>query len=382
MADKQNDDFYFSCKQLTVGYNKKPLISDISVGIKRGEILTLIGPNGAGKSTILKSISKQLSAISGKVFVGGDELSELSPRKLSKRMAVMLTERLVPELMTVGELAASGRYPYTNAFGKLTDEDRRIVNEALEQVRALELYNMEISSLSDGQRQRVMLARALCQQPEIIVLDEPVSFLDIKHKTELLELLYEMSRNKGITIILSLHEIDLAAKISDRIMCVKGEHITKIGAPEEIFTDSTISELYEIDEGKYNSLFGSTELFLPASGKPRVFVIGGNGSGIPFYRLLRRLGISFYAGILFENDVDFQIASRLAEKTVSCAAFSKPDEQTIRLAEEHIQRCEYVIDCGCEIGEINRANEILIKNAEESGKTVLRKISEIEKLFV
>lgn len=381
MPDKLDNDFYFSCKQLTVGYNKKPLISDISVGIKRGEILTLIGPNGAGKSTILKSISKQLSAISGKVFVGNDELSDLPPKKLSRRMAVMLTERIVPELMTVGELVSSGRYPYTNAFGKLTDEDRRIVNDALEQVHALDLYDREISSLSDGQRQRVMLARALCQQPEMIVLDEPVSFLDIKHKTELLELLYEMSRNKGITIILSLHEIDLAAKISDRIMCVKGEHITKIGTPEEIFTDNTISELYEIDDGKYNSLFGSTELFLLVSGKPRFFIIGGNGSGIPFYRLLRRLGLSFYAGILFENDVDFQIASVLAERTVHCPAFSRPDGRTVELAEELMKQCDYVIDCGCEIGEINKANEELLKNAAESGKTILRNFSEVEKLF-
>ncbi|MCH5204700.1 MAG: ABC transporter ATP-binding protein [Oscillospiraceae bacterium] len=374
------DEFYFSCKGLTVGYNKKPLISDISVGIKRGEILALIGPNGAGKSTILKSISKQLSLISGSVFIGGDELSDLSPKGLAARLAVVLTDRVCPELMTVGELVASGRYPYTNAFGKLTEDDRRIVRESLEQVHALELYDREISTLSDGQRQRVMLARALCQQPEIIVLDEPVSFLDIKHKTELLETLHEMSKSKGITIVLSLHEIDLAAKISDKIMCVRGEHILKIGTPEEIFVGNTVSELYEIELGKYNPLFGSSELFLPTSGDPKVFVIGGNGSGIIFYRLLRRLGISFYAGILFENDIDFQIASVLAKKTVSCSAFSKPDEQTIRLAEDCMEGCEYVIDCGCEIGEINKANETLLKNAEEKGKTILRELSEVERL--
>lgn len=374
------DEYFFSCEKLTVGYNKKPLISDISVGIKRGEILTLIGPNGAGKSTILKSISKQLSKIGGAVFIGGDELSDLSPKKLAKRLAVVLTDRIRPDLMTVGELVASGRYPYTDCFGRLTDEDRRIVDEVLEQVHAADLYNCEINSLSDGQRQRVLLARALCQQPEIIVLDEPASFLDVKYKTELLETLREMSRSKGITVVLSLHEIDLAAKISDRIMCVKGEHILKIGNAEEIFGGDTISELYGIEQGKHNSLFGSLELFFPVNNKPDVFVIGGNGSGINYYRLLRRLGISFYAGILFENDIDYQIASVLAEKTIHCAAFSAPNDEIIKSAEELMMKCKYIIDCGCEIGEINKANEMLLKNAEKSGKIILREISEVEKL--
>ncbi len=375
------DEYFFSCEKLTVGYNKKPLISDISVRIKRGEILTLIGPNGAGKSTVLKSISKQLSTISGAVFIGKDELSDMSPKKLAKRLSVVLTERVRPNLMTVGELVVSGRYPYTDCFGRLTDEDKRIVDEVLEQVHASDLYDRNINSLSDGQRQRVMLARALCQQPEIIVLDEPASFLDVKYKTELLEVLHEMSRSKGITIVLSLHEIDLAAKISDKIMCVKGEHILKIGKPEEIFCGGTISELYGIEQRKYNPLFGSLELYLSVSGKTNVFVIGGNGSGINFYRLLRRLGISFYAGILFENDIDYQIASVLAEKTIHCPPFFAPDKEIVRLAEDSMLKCEYVIDCGCEIGEINKANESLLKAAAENGKIILRDFSEVEKLI-
>ncbi len=220
---------YINMDNLAVGYNGKALIHDICIGIEKGEIVTLIGPNGAGKSTILKSITRQLKIISGNVKIADADLSKLSFRDLSTKMAVVLTDRMKPELMTCHDIVATGRYPYTGKLGILSREDEQKVDEAMEAVHAQELGDRDFNAVSDGQRQRVLLARAICQEPEIIVLDEPTSFLDVRYKLELLSILRNMAKKKGITVIMSLHEIDLAEKVADKIICVKATalHITE-----------------------------------------------------------------------------------------------------------------------------------------------------------
>ena len=165
-------EYYFHLDQLTVGYNGKPLIDQIQVGIHKGEIVTLIGPNGSGKSTILKSITRQLKILGGKVLYEENDLHKLSYKELSTRMAVVLTERMRPELMTCHDIVATGRYPYTGRLGILSREDEDKVDEAMRIVHAEELGSRDFNAISDGQRQRVLLARAICQEPEIIVLDE------------------------------------------------------------------------------------------------------------------------------------------------------------------------------------------------------------------
>ena len=211
-------ELYFKTKGLTVGYNGKPLIRDIEFGVERGEILTLIGPNGSGKSTILKSITKQLKILAGTVYIAEDDLKTVSAKELAKKMSVVLTERMKPELMSCRDIVATGRYPYTGNLGLLSEEDEAIVQQSMESVHVLDLQNRDFNAISDGQRQRVLLARALCQQPEIIILDEPTSFLDIRHKLELLSLLRKLTKERGIAVIMSLHEIDLAQKVSDKVI--------------------------------------------------------------------------------------------------------------------------------------------------------------------
>lgn len=380
MTGMDQTEYFFSTESLTVGYGGKPLISDISIGVKRGEILTLIGPNGSGKSTILKSITRHLAAISGVVFIDQKSMKEMSNKETATRLSVVLTERVNPEMMTCYDMVATGRYPYTNGFGLLTARDREIVEESLKRVHALDLSDRDFTATSDGQRQRIMLARAICQEPEIIVLDEPTSFLDIRHKIELLGILREMAKVKNITVVMSLHEIDLAYKISDKVMCVKGDYITDFGTPEEIFSGDRINSLYEIEHGSYDVLFGSVEL-AAAEGEPRVLAVGGNGSGIPFYRILQKLGIPFAAGILFENDMDYRVADVLASQVISEKAFTPVSENTKARAEELLKTVEYVIDCGCEIGEYNRANGELLKKAEREGKKIIHSLKEAEKVF-
>ena len=244
--------FYLQTQDMTVGYDK-PLIEHIDLRLRRGEIMTLIGPNGSGKSTILKTIIGQLSKVSGTVFLDGKAMEARSRNEIARRMAILMTARMEPELMTCRDVVSSGRYPYTGRLGILQPEDQAIVERSLEQVGGMEFADRPFSAISDGQRQRILLARALCQEPEIIVLDEPTSFLDIRYKLELLTVLKRMVRENDLAVLLSLHELELAERISDT---------DRIGPPEEIFTRAYIAKLYQMEHGKYDPCFDSLE-FVP-----------------------------------------------------------------------------------------------------------------------
>ena len=345
-------------------YNGKPLIDQIQVGIHKGEIVTLIGPNGSGKSTILKSITRQLKILGGKVLYEENDLHKLSYKELSTRMAVVLTERMRPELMTCHDIVATGRYPYTGRLGILSREDEDKVDEAMRIVHAEELGSRDFNAISDGQRQRVLLARAICQEPEIIVLDEPTSFLDIRHKLELLSILRSMAKEKGITVIMSLHEIDLAQKIADQILCVKGDHVCYYGTPEQIFEEQTIRELYGIENGFYDPRFGSIEL-PKVEGEPEVFVIAGCGRGIPIYRKLQKDNIPFATGILYTNDVDYQLARLLAARVITEEPFCQITQEHLREAIQVMEKCKKVICADVPIGECNKGLEELIRAAKK-----------------
>ena len=360
-------DYYFQMKDLSVGYNGNSLIRDINIGINKGEIVTLIGPNGSGKSTILKSITRQLQIIGGKVYFDDRNLNSFSYKELSTRMAVVLTERMRPELMTCHDIVATGRYPYTGRLGILSREDEEKVEEAMRAVHAESLGSRDFNNISDGQRQRVLLARAICQEPDIIILDEPTSFLDIKHKLDLLSILRDMAKKKQITVIMSLHEIDLAQKIADKIICVKGDTISHFGKPEDIFEENMIKELYEINNGFFDPLFGSIELPKP-DGEAKTFVICGNGTGIPIFRQLQKEHTPFIAGILYTNDVDYRLARLLASKVITEEPFREISEEAFQKAQKAMESCERIICTAVPVGSCNKRLGELIEAAKKSRK--------------
>jgi len=356
-ADFMAEDYIWT-ENMTVGYGKTPLIRQIGIHVRAGEIVTLIGPNGAGKSTILRSVIRQLGLLEGTVYLDGMPMKGMGEREIAKRMSILMTERIHPELMNCEDVVGTGRYPYTGRMGILTAEDRGKVREAMELVHAWDIASRDFSQISDGQKQRILLARAICQDPSVIVLDEPTSFLDIRHKLELLTILKDLVRRKKVAVLMSLHELDLAQKLSDYIVCVKGEYIERCGTPEEIFTSSYITGLYGITKGSYYAEFGCLEME-PVKGKPQVFVIGGNGSGIPVYRRLQRMGIPFAAGILHENDVDYPIARALASQVISEMPFEPIREETYDRAAEVLASCGQVICCLKEFGTLNDKNRKL-----------------------
>ena len=368
-ADFMAEDYIWT-ENMTVGYGKTPLIRQIGIHVRAGEIVTLIGPNGAGKSTILRSVIRRLGLLEGTVYLDGMPMKGMGEREIAKRMSILMTERIHPELMTCEDVVGTGRYPYTGRMGLLTAEDRGKVREAMELVHAWDLASRDFSQISDGQKQRILLARAICQDPSVIVLDEPTSFLDIRHKLELLTILKDLVRRKKVAVLMSLHELDLAQKLSDYIVCVKGEYIERCGTPEEIFTSSYITGLYGITKGSYYAEFGCLEME-PVKGKPQVFVIGGNGSGIPVYRRLQRMGIPFAAGILHENDVDYPIARALASQVISEAPFEPIREETYDRAAEVLASCGQVICCLKEFGTLNDMNRKLAELGRDKQGTDL-----------
>lgn len=250
---------FLSTENLTVGYDGKPLIQDVCLSIQRGRIVTLIGPNGSGKSTILKTVVGQLSKVSGTVLLEGSPMEQLRQNEIAKKMAILMTQRVHPELMTCFDVVSTGRYPYTGALGLLSKEDKRIVMDAMALVHSADLADRPFEAISDGQRQRILLARALCQQPEIIVLDEPTSYLDIRYKLELLTILKTMVREKNLAVLMSLHELDLADRVSDTVVCVSGDRIDRIGTPKEIFTSDYIAKLYHMEPGRYDPCFDTLD---------------------------------------------------------------------------------------------------------------------------
>ena len=357
---------YLRTEHLSAGYSGNVILNDTELSVSPGEILTVIAPNGAGKSTLLKTLIRQLPALSGTVWIDGRDLTSLSGRELATRSAAVLTGRIEPERMTCEEVVSAGRYPYTDRLGVLSEKDRAVVCEAMELVNILPLCNQNFNCLSDGQRQRVLLARAIAQEPKLLVMDEPTSFLDIRHKLEFLHILKTLVKEKQIAAVLSMHELDLAQKISDTIVCLRHGRIDRIGPPEEIFAGDYIGQLFQVEFGSYDPYSGSAELS-PAPGEPRVFVIGGGGRGIPVYRQLCRMGIPFAAGILQKNDLDYPVASALASIVIAEEAFEPVKEETLHFAEKQIFACGHVVCALSSFGSLNAANETLFLLAKEQG---------------
>ncbi len=352
--------------KLAVGYGKKVLIDGIEVSVHAGQIVTLIGPNGAGKSTILKTIASQLDALSGVIFIGEKNSQNMNSRTRAKHLSIMMTTRAEPELMTCYDVIKTGRYPYTGQLGILSEQDQKKIAEAMRLTSVEEIADRDFNHISDGQRQRVMLARAVCQEPDILVLDEPTSFLDIHHKLELLSMLKGLVTEKNIGVIMSMHELDLAQRISDYIVCVSEHRIDMCGTPEEIFSDAYISKLYNITSGSFCAGYGSIELER-VTGTPKIFVIAGGGSGPSTFRRLQRMHIPFAAGIIPENDMDYPAASALAAALVSEKAFEPFSHETISKAKKIIESCRRVICCNDNFGTLNDGNRILYEFAEQNG---------------
>lgn len=232
---------------LNVGY-ESDVVKDISLAVSPGKIVTLIGPNGSGKSTILKTVAGLLEPRGGVIMLEGLSKADIGSKEASKILAAVMTGRINPELMTCKDVIESGRYPYTGLFGKLSEEDVRKVDEAMAATDTADIADKDFRNISDGQRQRVLLARAIAQDPRVLILDEPTSFLDIRYKIDILTRIRKLASEKNIAVLMSLHEPEIAMKLSDTVVAVGDGKVLRMGTVDEVFTEKFIRELFKLGD--------------------------------------------------------------------------------------------------------------------------------------
>lgn len=234
-------------ENLAVAYEDNLVVDDLDMQIPQGKITTIIGPNGCGKSTVLKAVGRILKPKGGMVYLNGDDIRNLSTKEVAQKMAILPQSPQAPAGLTVGELVAYGRFPHQRGFGKLKPEDREIVRWALAVTKLTELETTAVDNLSGGQRQRVWIAMALAQQTDLILLDEPTTYLDMAYQLEVLELLYKLNREQECTIVMVLHDLNLAARFADYMIAIRGGDIISHGPPAEVMTAEVLRKTFHID---------------------------------------------------------------------------------------------------------------------------------------
>ena len=242
-------------ESLSAGYRGKAVVQSVNLEIKKGEIISFIGPNGAGKSTLLKTLYRELSPVAGAVFVDGADVSKMPLKELARKMSIVTTDRIKPEHMTCREVVMAGRLPYTDGFGVLGKEDRQAAEDAIALMKIEGFADKQFNNLSDGQKQRTLIARAIAQSPEYLVMDEPTSYLDIRYRMELMEVLEGLAK-KGVTIVMSIHELELAVSVSDRLLLVYDDGKTLCKTPSEVMEEGLIRDLFSLTDEMYEKIYG------------------------------------------------------------------------------------------------------------------------------
>ena len=242
-------------EDLSAGYRGKAVVPGVNLEIKKGEIISFIGPNGAGKSTLLKTLYRELTPVAGAVFIDGADASKMPLKELAKKLSIVTTDRIKPEHMTCREVVMAGRLPYTDGFGVLGKEDRQAAEDAIALMKIEGFADKQFNNLSDGQKQRTLIARAIAQSTEYLVMDEPTSYLDIRYRMELMEVLEGLAK-KGVTIVMSIHELELAVSVSDRLLLVYDDGKTLCKTPLEVMEEGLIKDLFSLTDEMYEKIYG------------------------------------------------------------------------------------------------------------------------------
>jgi iron complex transport system ATP-binding protein len=236
-----------SANNLTLGYNDHIVLKDINITIPKNKITILVGSNGCGKSTLLKTMARLLKPFKGSVFLNGSNVFEKPSKEIAKELSILTQTPTAPSDLTVFNLVKQGRYPYQKWFDQWSKEDERIVSYALEKTGLTDIKHKRISDLSGGQKQRVWIAMTLAQQTDIILLDEPTNHLDIKYKIEVLDLLKNLNLTEKRTIVIVLHDINLACRYADHIVAIKDGKVYAHGKPCEIINERLIRDVFDIN---------------------------------------------------------------------------------------------------------------------------------------
>ncbi|APT94342.1 iron dicitrate ABC transporter ATP-binding protein [Corynebacterium stationis] len=252
-------------KDVSVGYGERTVLDTLNVDIKRGTVTSIVGPNGCGKSTLLRTMSRLLNPTKGEIVLDGKSIHDIPTRKLATQLGLLPQTPIAPDGIVVADLVGRGRTPHQGILGRWSQQDYDIVAEALETTGISDLAERSIDELSGGQRQRVWIAMALAQRTDTLLLDEPTTYLDVKHQLDVLDLLTELNRDRGTTIVMVLHDLNLAARYSDELVAVSGGKVFAHGHPREVITKENVKSVFGID---------SVIITDPVSDQPAVMPIG------------------------------------------------------------------------------------------------------------
>lgn len=250
---------------ITLGYGDRTVIDQLDLVVPPGRITAIVGANACGKSTLLRAMSRLLSPKSGHVLLDGKALHRLPTKEVARTLGLLPQSPVAPEGIVVGDLVSRGRSPHQRMMARWTAEDDAAVAEALRMTDTLELADRAVDELSGGQRQRVWIAMALAQRTDILLLDEPTTFLDVSHQVDVLDLLTDLNRERGTTIVMVLHDLNLAARYADHLVAVRSGHLHAAGDPAEVLTTEVVQEVFGMS---------SQVIADPVSGKPLVTPIG------------------------------------------------------------------------------------------------------------
>lgn len=274
---------------LTIGYHASyqtqvKVAQHITVELQAGELACLIGPNGAGKSTLMRTLAGMQAPLAGQIHLMGDNLSLLKPRDLARRLSIVLTERIDVGMLSAYSVVALGRYPYTGWMGELRPQDHHVIQQAIVAVGALELADRNLAELSDGERQKIMIARALAQEPAVMLLDEPTAYLDLPRRAELMTMLRRLARETGRAILLSTHDLDLALRSADRIWLMPKGSQLEVGAPEDLVLGGAFESAFRSEGVQFDAYSGSFRTDTQAIGTVDLM-----GDGLPALWTMRAL---------------------------------------------------------------------------------------------
>jgi iron complex transport system ATP-binding protein len=265
---------HLEAKRLTLAYDNTVIISDLSLVIPVGKITALVGANGCGKSTLLRGLARLLKPKKGNVYLNGNTIAQMPSKQIAQQLGILPQSPTAPEGLTVQDLVAQGRYPYQNWLQQWSVTDEQMVEQALTITGMQEFADRPLDALSGGQRQRAWIAMTLAQNTEILLLDEPTTFLDLAHQVELLDLLYDLHLNQGRTIVMVLHDLNQACRYADYLIAMKNGQIYAQGSPEQIITETTVKDVFGLECRIISDPVSGTPMCVPMGKRVKVTELG------------------------------------------------------------------------------------------------------------
>ena len=361
-------------EHVTAGYGKKDAVRDFSCCINRGEFVSLIGPNGSGKSTLIHTITGVVPLRSGKVYLNGKDSNSISSKERAQIVAVVPQNFQADFAFKAKEIVAMGRHPFLKPMHSETEEDYRIIDDALKQTGTFHLRERKITQLSGGERQRIIISAALAQRPELLILDEPTNHLDIQYTLEIMELMRRLNQEQGITVFAVLHDINMAARFSDRIIILREGQMVQDGTTKEVIREEVLKPVYKIDlVVRNNTLLNSAEIIALRSNKTekrllngqRVHIICGGGSGSFLIEGFHNRGWEVSCGVLSPGDSDYALCQsmgvQLIEEKPYCEIGQKAYEKNLHA----VRQADVVVLADVDIGRINLKNIQVLEEADK-----------------